>query len=51
MSATIRYGWPVLSLLSEPFKIVQAPKETMIVYETITSTAGLHRRPQVPCGV
>ena len=28
-----RYGWPVLSLLSEPFKIVQAPKETMIVYE------------------
>ncbi len=28
-----RYGWPVLSLLSEPFKIVQAPRETMIVYE------------------
>jgi hypothetical protein len=28
-----RYGWPVLSLLSEPFKIVQAPKETMFLYE------------------
>jgi hypothetical protein len=28
-----RYGWPVLSLLSEPFKIVQARQETMIVYE------------------
>jgi hypothetical protein len=27
------YGWPVVSLLAEPFKIVQAPKETMIVYE------------------
>lgn len=28
-----RYGWPVLSLLSEPFKLVQAPKEMMILYE------------------
>jgi hypothetical protein len=27
------YGWPVVSLLAEPFKIVQAPKETLIVYE------------------
>jgi hypothetical protein len=27
------YGWPVAGLLSEPFKIVQAPKETMILYE------------------
>jgi hypothetical protein len=28
-----RYGWPVVSLLSEPFKIVQAPAETMLLYE------------------
>jgi hypothetical protein len=28
-----RYGWPVLGLLSEPLKIVQAPKLTMILYE------------------
>jgi hypothetical protein len=34
------YGWPVASLLAEPFKIVQAPKETMIVYEV----DGLHRQ-------
>ena len=27
------YGWPVVSLLAEPFKIVQAPKETLFVYE------------------
>ena len=27
------YGWPVASLLAEPFKIVQAPKETVILYE------------------
>jgi hypothetical protein len=27
------YGWPVAGLLSEPFKLVQAPKETMILYE------------------
>jgi hypothetical protein len=27
------YGWPVVSLLAEPFKIVQSPKETLIVYE------------------
>jgi len=27
------YGWPVAGLLAEPLKIVQAPKETMIVYE------------------
>lgn len=27
------YGWPVAGLLAEPFKIVQAPKETMILYE------------------
>jgi hypothetical protein len=27
------YGWPVVSLLAEPFKIVQAPKETVLVYE------------------
>jgi hypothetical protein len=26
------YGWPVAGLLSEPMKIVQAPKETMILY-------------------
>jgi hypothetical protein len=34
------YGWPVAGLLSEPFKIVQAPKETMILYEI----DGLHRQ-------
>jgi hypothetical protein len=34
------YGWPVAGLLAEPFKIVQAPKETMIVYEV----DGLHRQ-------
>jgi hypothetical protein len=34
------YGWPVVSLLAEPFKIVQAPKETMILYEI----DGLHRQ-------
>jgi hypothetical protein len=27
------YGWPVVSLLAEPFKFVQAPKESLIVYE------------------
>ena len=27
------YGWPVAGLLAEPMKIVQAPKETMILYE------------------
>jgi len=27
------YGWPVAGLLAEPFKIVQAPKETLILYE------------------
>lgn len=27
------YGWPVAGLLAEPFKMVQAPKETMILYE------------------
>jgi hypothetical protein len=27
------YGWPVADLLSEPMKIVQAPRETMILYE------------------
>jgi hypothetical protein len=27
------YGWPVAGLLTEPFKIVQAPKETLILYE------------------
>lgn len=35
-----RYGWPVASLLSEPFKILQAPKETMILYEV----DNLHRQ-------
>jgi len=34
------YGWPVASLLAEPFKIVQAPKETVILYEV----DGLHRQ-------
>lgn len=27
------YGWPVAGLLAEPVKIVQAPKETVILYE------------------
>jgi hypothetical protein len=34
------YGWPVAGLLAEPFKIVQARKETMILYEV----DGLHRQ-------
>jgi hypothetical protein len=34
------YGWPVAGLLAEPFKIVEAPKETMILYEV----DGLHRQ-------
>jgi len=34
------YGWPVAGLLAEPFKMVQAPKETMILYEV----DGLHRQ-------
>ena len=34
------YGWPVAGLLAEPFKIVQAPSETMILYEV----DGLHRQ-------
>lgn len=34
------YGWPVAGLLAEPFKIVQAPKETVILYEV----DGLHRQ-------
>ncbi len=27
------YGWPVAGLLAEPMKIVQAPRETLILYE------------------
>ena len=27
------YGWPVLGLLAEPIKIVQAPRETVLLYE------------------
>jgi hypothetical protein len=34
------YGWPVAGLLAEPLKIVQAPKETMILYEV----DNLHRQ-------
>ena len=34
------YGWPVAGLLAEPFKMVQAAKETMILYEV----DGLHRQ-------
>lgn len=34
------YGWPVAGLLAEPFKVVQAPKETMILYEV----DNLHRQ-------
>jgi hypothetical protein len=33
------YGWPVAGMLSEAIKIVQAPKETMILYEV----GDLHR--------
>lgn len=34
------YGWPVLGLLAEPFKLVQAAKETVILYEI----DGMHRQ-------
>ena len=34
------YGWPVAGLLAEPLKIVQASKETMILYEV----DNLHRQ-------
>ncbi len=34
------YGWPVASLLAEPFKFVQAPKVTMLLYEVDS----LHRQ-------
>jgi len=34
------YGWPVAGLLAEPFKLVQAPKETVILYQV----DGLHRQ-------
>lgn len=34
------YGWPVLGLLAEPLKIVQAPRETVILYEI----DGMHRQ-------
>jgi hypothetical protein len=34
------YGWPVAGLLAEPFKFVQAPKETVLLYEV----DGLHRQ-------
>lgn len=34
------YGWPVAGLLAEPMKIVQAPKETVILYEV----DGMHRQ-------
>lgn len=27
------YGWPVLGLLAEPMKLVQSPRETVILYE------------------
>jgi hypothetical protein len=33
-------GWPLAGLLSEPIKIVQAPKETMVLYEA----GNLHRQ-------
>src|SRR5262249_48752673 len=33
------YGWPVAGMLSEAIKIIQAPKETMILYEV----GDLHR--------
>lgn len=35
-----QYGWPVAGLLAEPMKIVQAPKETVILYEV----DGMHRQ-------
>jgi len=28
-----RYGWPVVDLLSEPMKLVQSPKEVVLLYE------------------
>jgi hypothetical protein len=34
------YGWPVAGLLSEPMKIVQTPRETMILYQV----DNLHRQ-------
>jgi hypothetical protein len=34
------YGWPVAGLLAEPLKIVQAPRETVILYEV----DGMHRQ-------
>ena len=34
------YGWPVAGLLAEPFKFIQAPKETVLMYEV----DGLHRQ-------
>lgn len=34
------YGWPVLGLLSEPIKLIQAPKEVVILYEI----DGMHRQ-------
>ena len=34
------YGWPVAGLLAEPFKFIQAPKETMLLYEV----DNLHRQ-------
>ncbi|HEX5227418.1 MAG TPA: hypothetical protein VFW44_06890 [Bryobacteraceae bacterium] len=34
------YGWPVAGLLAEPFKFVQSPKETVLLYEV----DGLHRQ-------
>jgi hypothetical protein len=34
------YGWPVAGLLAEPLKIIQAPRETMILYEV----DNLHRQ-------
>jgi hypothetical protein len=27
------YGWPVLGLLAEPMKLVQSPRETVVLYE------------------
>ncbi len=34
------YGWPVASLLAEPMKLIQAPRETVILYEV----DNLHRQ-------
>ncbi len=34
------YGWPVAGLLAEPFKFIQAPRETVLMYEV----DGLHRQ-------